>query len=132
MTGDAEWSRSAQDLLAALDSRRDGLSATAAAERLRRDGPNAVKSEGGVSPITLLLRQFESPLVLILLFAALIAGAVREWFEAAIILAIVFGSTALGFAQEYRASAAVGAPTSPRGRPRTGAARSRNTASRAR
>ena len=107
MTGDADWSRSSQVLLAELHSRREGLSSAAAAERLRRDGPNTVKAEGGFSPVALLLRQFESPLVLILLFAALIAGMVREWLEAAIILAIVLGSTALGFAQEYRASTAV-------------------------
>jgi P-type Mg2+ transporter len=53
------------------------------------------------------LRQFESPLVLILIFAAAISLVLQQWVDSAIILAIVFGSTLLGFFQEYRGSAAV-------------------------
>jgi Mg2+-importing ATPase len=55
----------------------------------------------------LLLRQFESPLVLILIFAAAISLTLQQWVDSAIILAIVLGSTLLGFFQEYRASTAV-------------------------
>jgi Mg2+-importing ATPase len=55
----------------------------------------------------LLLRQFRSPLVLILVVAAGLSLFLREWLDAAIILTIVLGSAALGFAQEYRASAAL-------------------------
>lgn len=55
----------------------------------------------------LLLRQFESPLVLILAFAAAISLVLQQWTDAAIILAIVLGSSLLSFFQEYRASAAV-------------------------
>jgi Mg2+-importing ATPase len=60
-----------------------------------------------LSTLRLLLRQFESPLVLILIFAAAISLALQQWVDSAIILAIVLGSTLLGFFQEYRASAAV-------------------------
>jgi Mg2+-importing ATPase len=62
-----------------------------------------------LTALRLLLRQFESPLVLILVFGAVISMVLRDWVEASIILAIVLGSTVLGFAQEYRASAAVAA-----------------------
>jgi Mg2+-importing ATPase len=55
----------------------------------------------------LLLRQFQSPLVLILAFAAAISLVLQQWVDAAIILAIVLGSSLLGFLQEYRASTAV-------------------------
>ena len=41
------------------------------------------------------------------LFGALISLVLRDWVEAAIILAIVAGSALLGFAQEFRASRAV-------------------------
>ena len=101
------WSQAPAALFSEVDSSPQGLTAAAAAERLRRDGPNTVKDEAGRSLFSLLLRQFESPLVLILVFAAVVAGVVAEWLEATIILAIVLGSTALGFTQEYRASAAV-------------------------
>lgn len=93
--------------MAELGAGPSGLSATAAAERLQRDGPNLVAEEDRASALALFVRQFNSPLVLILVFAASLAGLLREWLEAAIILAIVFGSTSLGFYQEYRASAAV-------------------------
>jgi magnesium-transporting ATPase (P-type) len=43
----------------------------------------------------------------ILIFAAAVSLGLSEWVDAAIILAIVIGSTLLGFYQEYRASAAV-------------------------
>jgi Mg2+-importing ATPase len=55
------------------------------------------------------LRQFESPLVLILVFGAVISLILRDWIDAWIILVIVLGSTLLGFAQEWRASAAIAA-----------------------
>ena len=55
----------------------------------------------------LLLSQFKSPLVLILIFAAIISGIVGEWVDASIVIAIVLGSTILGFVQEYTASNAV-------------------------
>ena len=54
-----------------------------------------------------MLRQFESPLVLILVFGALVALFVREWVNVSIILLVVLGSALLGFVQEYRASVAV-------------------------
>ncbi|MFA7263813.1 MAG: magnesium-translocating P-type ATPase [Caulobacter sp.] len=103
------WSVPAETLLAELGASPSGLTVAEAAARLARDGPNSVKAETRLSAAALLLRQFQSPLVLILVFAALIAGATLQWLEAAIILAIVLGSTLLGFAQEYRASAAVAA-----------------------
>ena len=54
-----------------------------------------------------LLRQYRSPLVLILLFGAIVSIAVNDWLDALIILLIVFGSTLLSFAQEHRASRAL-------------------------
>ena len=43
--------------------------------------------------------------------AAAVSLGLSQWVDAAIILAIVIGSTLLGFYQEYRASAAVEALT---------------------
>lgn len=38
--------------------------------------------------------------MLILIFAAIVSAVVAEWVDAAIVLAIVLGSTILGFVQE--------------------------------
>ncbi|HEY5895965.1 MAG TPA: magnesium-translocating P-type ATPase [Burkholderiales bacterium] len=84
-----------------------GLSSYEAARRLRRHGRNVVAEEAAPAALRLLARQFASPLVLILVVGALVSAALREWLDASIILAIVAGSAALGFWQEYRASTAV-------------------------
>jgi len=101
------WSRDVAELSAALGSGPGGLSSENAAAKLRQVGPNSVEEASHPSALRLLLRQFESPLVLILIFAAVISLGLKEWVDASIILAIVLGSTLLGFYQEYRASAAV-------------------------
>lgn len=107
LSGPPVWSVPAGQLLVDLGASASGLPEMEAAARLARDGPNSVRAEARLSAIALLARQFQSPLVLILVAAALIAGVTQQWLEATIILAIVLGSTLLGFAQEYRASAAV-------------------------
>ena len=101
------WSLTQEALLAELGSSAAGLSAQDAAARVA--GTDACRIEEGPRrrAFGILLRQYESPLVQILVFAALVSLMVREWTEAGIILAIVAGSTLLGFTQEYRASAAV-------------------------
>src|SRR3990167_6183561 len=100
------WSRDVAELSAALGSGSQGLSSKAAAARLRLVGRNSVEDVRRLSTLRLLLRQFESPLVLILIFGAAVSLTLREWADAGIILTIVLGSTLLGFYQEYRASAA--------------------------
>ena len=101
------WSQDSSALAAALESGPDGLSSDRAAARLLSVGPNSVEDAPRLSALRLLLRQFESPLVLILAFAAAISLVLRQWVDAAIILAIVLGSSLLSFLQEYRASTAV-------------------------
>jgi len=101
------WSRDVAELSAALRSGPRGLSSQNAAEQLRLVGPNSVEDAPRLTALRLLLRQFESPLVLILVFGALVSLALRQWVDAGLILTIVLGSAMLGFYQEYRASAAV-------------------------
>ena len=101
------WSLDVGDLSTSLGSSSNGLTAARAAERLAVVGPNSVEDAQRLGPLRLLWRQVESPLVLILIFAAAVSLGLSQWVDAAIILAIVIGSTLLGFYQEYRASAAV-------------------------
>jgi Mg2+-importing ATPase len=101
------WSTEAATLLAALDTRGDGLGAAEAAGRLETHGPNTLVERRDAGVWHLLVRQFSSPLVLILIAGAIVSAVLREWLNAEIIFAIVLGSGLLGFTQEYRASAAV-------------------------
>lgn len=101
------WSQDAAALAATYGSGPGGLSSDRATAQLALTGPNSIEDEPRLSALRLLLRQFESPLVLILAFAAIISLSLQQWVDAAIILAIVIGSSVLSFFQEYRASAAV-------------------------
>jgi Mg2+-importing ATPase len=103
----AYWSVPPDKLLSALNGTTHGLSERAAARRLKRFGPNTIGESKPPSAVGLLLRQFASPLILILIGAALIAAVLKDWTNSVIILAIVTGSGALSFAQEYRSSRAV-------------------------
>jgi P-type Mg2+ transporter len=103
----AFWSLPPAELMTRLGTGASGLSSGEAVRRIRRYGPNAVEGRAQLSAVWLLMRQFESPLVLILVFGAIVSLTLREWIDAAIILGIVLGSTLLGFFQEYRASAAI-------------------------
>ncbi len=104
---EAYWSLASTELLTALRTTASGLDVRDANARLDEYGPNAIHERSEQSALRLLLSQFRSPLVLILVFAALVSLLLGEWTDASIVLVVVFGSTILGFVQEYRASNAV-------------------------
>ena len=103
----AYWSLSTEQLLSELHASIEGLKSADAFQRLKQYGPNTIKAQQQTTALTLLLSQFKSPLVIILIVAAVISGVVGEWIDASIVIAIVLGSTILGFVQEYTASSAV-------------------------
>jgi Ca2+-transporting ATPase len=101
--------RSPQEALAALGSTtRAGLDPREAARRLERHGPNELKGRGGKGPLRILVQQFLSLMVLLLLGAAAVSGLVLgEVDDAVVILVIVVLNALLGFWQEYRAEKAL-------------------------
>ncbi len=103
----AYWSLAPEQLLSTLHASRNGLQPSDAEQRLKQFGLNTIRAQQQATALRLLLSQFKSPLVLILIFAAIVSGIVGEWVDASIVLAIVLGSTILGFVQEYSASNAV-------------------------
>jgi Mg2+-importing ATPase len=101
------WCRDVDEVSRSLGSGPEGLTPARAAERLAVVGPNSLDDAQHLGPLGLLWRQVANPLVLILIFAAAVSLSLAQWVDAGIILAIVIGSSLLGFYQEYRASAAV-------------------------
>jgi Ca2+-transporting ATPase len=100
---------SAAEAVRLADSAIDGLSAAEAAARLARDGRNELRSRPGRSRWAILAEQFRAPLVLVLMAAAVLAGAIGEVIDAAVILMIVGLNAAIGYSQEYRAERAMAA-----------------------
>ena len=105
----AFWGVPAADVLRQLDATPQGLTSAAAQERLARFGPNVLQSRKRAGELVLLLGQFKSPLILILLFAAGLSFFLHDSADALIILAIVLASGVLGFWQERGAAHAVDA-----------------------
>lgn len=103
----AWWSSGLDETLRALEARPEGLTAAEAALRLQRHGPNALRGQRTLTVLALLLRQLTSPIVLILIAAAVLSFTLSDATDGLIILAIIALSSLLGFGQEYRATRAV-------------------------
>jgi P-type Mg2+ transporter len=101
------WSREPKELLEELSSSESGLSSSEAAARLSRYGPNTVRSSTRRSTFSLLVGQFKSPIILILIGAAILSIFLKDTTTAIIILVIVAFSGLLGFWQEKGAVDAV-------------------------
>ena len=86
-----------------------GLSAREALERLSRVGPNRLPQAPARSPLRVLLAQFKSILILILLGAVVLAALIGSTKDALVILAVVVINALVGFYQEYRAERSLAA-----------------------
>ncbi len=95
------WSQPLEWLLAATAASTEGLSADEAARRLARDRPNSIEVAHPHRGLRLLLAQFTSPIVLILVAATILAMALGDLADGLIILAIIAASGALGYWQEH-------------------------------
>src|SRR4051812_30347238 len=96
-----------------------GLSSAEAQGRLTEFGPNEIHREPATRPLTLLARQFASPVIWLLLVATVLSIAVGELLDAIAIGAIVILNAVIGLFQEHRAERAVMAlrsMTAPRAR----------------
>jgi len=101
------WRMPAAELQSALAVDATGLRSAEARERLARYGPNEII--GSKRPALLLqwLARFRNPLVLILLFASMLAGLTGELASCIVISIILLLSVTLDFIQETRADKAV-------------------------
>lgn len=99
----------AADVLREVLSRPGGLTSSEAAERLARHGTNELPDAGSQPAWKMLLGQFAEPMVLILVAAAALSLAMRNWTEGIAIFAIVLMFGILGFLQERRAEQAMAA-----------------------
>jgi P-type Mg2+ transporter len=103
----AFWCVSATEMLQQLGTTREGLSDEEARRRLIRYGANLLRPQKRLNALTLLLAQFKSPIILILLFATGLSFFLHDSVNALIILFIVLASGLLGFWQEYSANSAI-------------------------
>ncbi len=89
-----------------------GLSVAEAKKLLKRYGSNQIKRQKKKSALKILINQFLSPLIILLVLAALFSFLVNSYkgesyFDSILILIIVFAAGISGFIQDYKAEKAV-------------------------
>jgi len=105
----AYWTLEPDELMHRLETGPQGLSAAEAARRLDVYGPNALRAQREVTRLSTLARQFQSPLLLLLVFAAGASAISGEWIDAAIVVTIVVATVLIGYSREYSAQSAAAA-----------------------
>lgn len=101
------WKLQKEVLLSQFRTSENGLEDDEAARRLVQYGLNEIPSAGRRTSLSILLAQFKSPLVYVLIFASVLAGFLGEITEAIIIVTIMLVNSLLGFAQEHKSERAV-------------------------
>ena len=94
-------------LLEELQTSEFWLSSNEAKIRNGKYGENAIQSKDKNSALKILLEQFTSPLVIILIIAAIVSWLIGEGVDAIIICGVVVLNALLGFFQEYKADKAI-------------------------
>ena len=101
------WALPPDELLRELRATPEGLSSAEAEQRRAASVSARLNPQRDTQPLRLLLSQFRSPIILILLFASGVSFFLAEHGDALIILAIILVSALLSFWQEYSAARAV-------------------------
>ena len=101
------WSILPDQLFQEMKTSPQGLTETEAQQRLEEYGYNLLKPPKKSDALTLLIGQFKSPIILILIFAAGLSLFLQDSIDALIILTIVLVSGLLGFWQERGAADAI-------------------------
>jgi calcium-translocating P-type ATPase len=100
----SQWYQQSIDQVAEkLNTSVEGLGLDDAKRRLEKYGPNRLPEARGVSAFVILLRQFASPLIYILMVAAVVTFFLEEYKDTIVITAVLVLNAVIGFIQEYRA-----------------------------
>jgi Mg2+-importing ATPase len=103
----APWSKNLDQTLKNYETSLKGLSNDEAILRLKKYGLNEIQGEKNIPGWLIFLRQFKSPLVLILLFASAISYFLGEPRQVIMIVVMVGMSSVMAFVQEYRSERAL-------------------------
>ena len=97
----------AEEVLEKLGSSHNGLTEAEAERRLVEFGRNKLAEEERISRIRIIIHQFTSPLIYILMLAAGVAFVLREFIDAGVIVAVLVLNALIGYLQEYKAEESV-------------------------
>src|SRR5215510_9741652 len=93
----------APEVLAQLRTRTAGLTPAEAAERLERNGPNALRTKRQTPAWLKFLHQFKDLMIILLLISSLVAFYLHDARTAIVLLTLILFNTTIGFLQEFKA-----------------------------
>jgi len=95
---------SVEEILLALQSDSEaGLSQTEAEKRTKEFGPNLYQAQKQKTLLRMLLLQFKSPIVYLLLFAVAVSLYFQNFIEAVAIMVVILANALIGFLMELQA-----------------------------
>ena len=101
------YSLTTDQVLVELDSTQDGLTQSAAHERLKQYGPNALETKKRKPAILRFLAHFDDILIYILLGSAGLKAIIGDWVDFTVILVAAVAIALTGFIQEGQAENAL-------------------------
>ncbi|HMF32340.1 MAG TPA: HAD-IC family P-type ATPase, partial [Candidatus Lokiarchaeia archaeon] len=101
------WNIPSDSLLQELGTSMSGLPAHIAGDFLDWYGPNVIRKKDNLPVWQSFIQQFKNPIILLLLFAAVLSAFLGDPVDAITITVIVLLSSFLDLIQEYRANAAL-------------------------
>jgi Ca2+-transporting ATPase len=96
-----------KEIFQKLETSEKGLTEAEAKQRISQYGQNKLAEEEKISKLKILLHQFTSPLIYILLIAGIVTFLLEEYIDSGVIFAVVILNAVIGFIQEYKAEESV-------------------------
>ncbi|MEW6571889.1 MAG: HAD-IC family P-type ATPase [Nitrospirota bacterium] len=90
-----------------LKTSENGLGEAEVKNRLAQFGPNKLAEEEKISRLKILLHQFASPLIYILIIAGVVTILLQEYIDSGVIFVVLILNAVIGFFQEYKAEESV-------------------------
>jgi magnesium-transporting ATPase (P-type) len=97
----------AKEVFKRLQTSEEGLSEAQAKKHLETYGPNKLPEGAGISRLKIILHQFTSPLIYILIVAAIVTTFLGDYIDSGVIVAVLILNAIIGYLQEYKAETSV-------------------------
>lgn len=101
------FAQDVENVLANLKTQSSGLTSQEAKKRLAENGYNEISQKAKEPLWMVFFRQFNNPLVYILLVVIVVSFGLGKFLDASVILLVVLTNAILGFVQEYKAEKSV-------------------------
>jgi magnesium-transporting ATPase (P-type) len=96
-----------KDVFKMLQTSEEGLSEAQARKHLETYGPNKLPEGAGINRLKIILHQFTSPLIYILIVSAIVTTFLGDYIDSGVIVSILILNAIIGYFQEYKAETSV-------------------------